>query len=163
MLASKLQEGHPGQDARVVRIAPAGGRMPGGPVLNPVVLLFTTGANPQPIPPHRLVGAYGPGVRPRMAPAAAPDPAPRTRRPHRVLSTRQQQALQQLVQLGAHIDGDFTARELRTAFRTLARRYHPDRHPGTSEFEKAKLARQFATLHDAYRVLLMLDPLKPAA
>jgi hypothetical protein len=128
-----------------------------------VVLLFTTGANPQPIPPHRIFGAYGPGVRPRMAPVGLPASASRPPRPRRVLSARQQQALEQMVHLGAHLGRDFTSRELRTAFRTLARRYHPDRHPGTSEFEKAKLSRQFATLHDAYRVLLMLDPLKPAA
>ena len=43
--------------------------------------------------------------------------------------------------------------DLRGAFRTLARRYHPDRHPNCTPIEKARLSRQFIQLHDAYREL----------
>ncbi|MEP7310829.1 MAG: DnaJ domain-containing protein [Acidobacteriota bacterium] len=59
-----------------------------------------------------------------------------------------------LVALGAHLDASFTARQLRSAFRTLARRYHPDRHPSTSDAERARLARVFAELNDNHRRLL---------
>lgn len=74
-------------------------------------------------------------------------------RPQRTLSSRGRAALDQLNALGAAIGTDFTVQELRQAFRTLARRYHPDRHPGSSAIEKARLSRQFIQLHDAYREL----------
>ena len=43
---------------------------------------------------------------------------------------------------------------LRNAYRTLARRYHPDRHPGCSPADRARLARLFAEATDAYRSLV---------
>jgi hypothetical protein len=43
---------------------------------------------------------------------------------------------------------------LRGAYRTLARRYHPDRHPGCSPTERARLARLFAEATDSYRSLV---------
>ena len=75
-------------------------------------------------------------------------------RPARSLTARQQGALDALVGLGAQLRPDFTARELRTMFRRLAWRYHPDGHPGSSEEEDVSLSRRFAALTAHYRVLL---------
>ncbi len=78
--------------------------------------------------------------------------------PKRILSSRGRAALDQLNALGAAIGADFTVQELRQAFRALARRYHPDRHPNSSAIEKARLSRQFVQLHDAYRELQVGTP-----
>ena len=78
-------------------------------------------------------------------------------RPKRTLSPEQREALNQLIGLGARLDSDFTMPELRSAFRALARTYHPDRHPGTRAGEKARLSTAFVTLRNAY------DTLKTAA
>ena len=89
-----------------------------------------------------------------------PLPSPR---PPRQLTVRQQRALDELVVLGAKLDPDFTARELRSAYRTLARQYHPDRHPFSSHTEKARLARVFAALNQSHRYLLaeLIEPSTP--
>ena len=55
--------------------------------------------------------------------------------------------------LGAVIGPDFTEVELRSAFRALALRYHPDRHPGITEPERARLARLFADASECHRQL----------
>jgi hypothetical protein len=73
--------------------------------------------------------------------------------PRRSLSSREQTALDQRIALGASVGADFTVDQLRSAFRALAPIYHPDRHPGSSESEKARLSMQFVQLHDAYREL----------
>jgi hypothetical protein len=80
-------------------------------------------------------------------------PPPRPARTRRTLSPRQREAFEAFVQLGARIDDDFTEQELRSMFRSLALRYHPDRHPGSSERERANLSVRFAQLHDAYESL----------
>jgi DnaJ-like protein len=82
--------------------------------------------------------------------AAAPPPP---RRPRRSLSAKHQQALEALVALGARIDADFTDDELRRAFRGLALRYHPDRHPASTNGEKVRLSGLFAQACDAYEDL----------
>ncbi|MBN1607431.1 MAG: J domain-containing protein [Polyangiaceae bacterium] len=46
------------------------------------------------------------------------------------------------------------AAEVREAFRRLASRYHPDRHPGASHEEKREMLRKFAELSHAYHVLI---------
>jgi hypothetical protein len=46
------------------------------------------------------------------------------------------------------------AAEVREAFRRLASRYHPDRHPGASHEEKCEMLRKFAELSRAYHVLI---------
>jgi hypothetical protein len=80
-------------------------------------------------------------------------PPPRPPRPSRALSPRQREAFDAFVQLGARINDDFTDAELRSVFRSLALRYHPDRHPGSTDGERAHLSVHFAELHDAYESL----------
>ncbi|MEI6667685.1 MAG: J domain-containing protein [Acidobacteriota bacterium] len=71
-----------------------------------------------------------------------------------MLTLRQQQAYDDLVKYGASLATDFTESELRSAFRVLARMYHPDRHPDCGPAEQDRLSRTFATLADAYRHLM---------
>jgi hypothetical protein len=73
--------------------------------------------------------------------------------PSRRLTSREQRALDALVRLGANLRPDFTAPELRTTFRRLARQYHPDGHPASSDAEKTRLSRLFADLNDHHRLL----------
>lgn len=75
-------------------------------------------------------------------------------RPLRQLAPRQQAALDAIVLLGAHLGTDFTLPELRSAYRVLARTFHPDRHVAASEQEKSRLAAVFTALADNYRCLL---------
>ena len=89
----------------------------------------------------------------RGRPLATPAPPPRLPRPARVLTAAQRAAVRQFVELGADLSDDFTDEELRRAFRALARRWHPDRHPGESPAEHARLARTFAAVMGAYRCL----------
>jgi hypothetical protein len=105
---------------------------------------------------------YGATVAPRWMPGTASHepcvrpfvrPAPPVR-PRRILTPTQQQALEDLVRHGATLGVDFTDGELRSAFRALARRYHPDRHPESEALEQARLSRTFASLTDAYRHLI---------
>jgi hypothetical protein len=104
---------------------------------------------------HFRASAYGSIARPadasRLTVPVMPTLPPR--RPRR-LTKRQRRALDELVGLGADLHADFTDRELRSAYRTLARRYHPDRHPASSETEKARFARVFADLNENHRRLL---------
>jgi hypothetical protein len=76
-----------------------------------------------------------------------------TRVPRRALSTDERRALDELVRLGASLDSHFTAEELRSAFRSLARRYHPDRHPGATASERTRLSTLFSQVHEAYKDL----------
>lgn len=105
--------------------------------------------------------AYGTG-RPhfRQDPAAGQSGSPATLRADvargaaRRLSAAQQNALDCLRARGAAwLSSDFTAPELKRAFRMLAREFHPDRHPGASEAERTALARTFASICDGYREL----------
>ena len=95
-------------------------------------------------PPSRPVpvAAYTPAERP------TPKPAP----PH-TLTPTQQQAYDTFQRLGARLDAAFTRRELRTAFRRLALRYHPDRHPGSGAGETSRLSDAFRQLTAAYEQL----------
>ncbi len=81
-------------------------------------------------------------------------------RPLRRLTASQQRALGDLIRLGANLRPDFTAHELRSAFRTLARCYHPDRHPLASKIEKARFSGLFTDLTNNHQHLLVA--LKPA-
>ena len=98
----------------------------------------------------------GTGARPfDTRSPSSPKTANRVRgaHPSRRLSVLQRFALADLIGLGASLDEHFTAEQLRSAFRTLAHRYHPDRHAHRSEAEQAELAVMFRRLHDAYTLL----------
>lgn len=84
-------------------------------------------------------------------PPAAPQPRPH---PSRRLTAEQREALAALVSLGARLEVTFTARELRSAFKSLARQYHPDRHQGSSAAELARLTRLFAAINAHYQCLM---------
>lgn len=89
----------------------------------------------------------------------APAPTANRRPSHRPLTTAERRAFTELLTLGATLGSDFTSRELRTQFRLLARRYHPDRHPSSSAEEKARLSRLFTELMNNYhRLLAVVDP-----
>jgi hypothetical protein len=91
--------------------------------------------------------------RPRPAthaPTHAQAPSPK--KPAR-LSARDMRSLAALNDLGAGLGNDLSSSSLRRAFRQLARRYHPDRHPGSSTAEQQRLARLFAAATEHYRVL----------
>jgi hypothetical protein len=91
--------------------------------------------------------ATPPAFRVFRAPAAPP-------RSRRRLTALQWRALDSFNRLGAGVSVDFSASELRSTFRRLARRYHPDRHPGASEPERQRLSREFTTLRNSYDTLL---------
>jgi hypothetical protein len=82
-----------------------------------------------------------------------PTSSARLARPHRRLSPRQREAFNAFVQLGASISDDFTDEDLRSMYRSLALRYHPDRHPRSSDSERAHLSVCFSQLTDAYESL----------
>src|SRR5687768_8287297 len=71
----------------------------------------------------------------------------------RTLSTEQRAALDRFVALGARLHSGYTRRELRSAFRSLARTFHPDHHPAISASEKARLSAMFTEVREAYDVL----------
>jgi len=93
---------------------------------------------------------------PHAAPSVASSAPPRNEPPAPVkvdLTVLERRAFDALNALGAGLDDSFTAATLRRAFRTLAHRYHPDRHPGSTAGERERLARFFAEATDHYRLL----------
>ena len=100
------------------------------------------------------VNTAGVRVHLRVETAQAATPQPLAVRPvRRHLSMREQRAFDELEALGGTLTVDFTFDELRSVFRRLARRYHPDRHTGCSAHDKTRLADQFTRARDAYQVL----------
>jgi hypothetical protein len=112
----------------------AAGRWHPGVATRPLLWLEDTGLSARPV-------------------AATPSPVRPEPRPKRLLSSSQRDALEQLTALGARLRADFTREELRSAFRSLARAYHPDHHPGIPASEKARLSAMFASVRSAYVVL----------
>jgi len=89
------------------------------------------------------------------APVALPQPLRTTR----ALTVAEDRALAELTGLGATLRRDFTLAELRSAFRTLARQYHPDTHPQSNPAEAARLSRIFADINAHYHCLqAVVDP-----
>ncbi len=101
----------------------------------------------------RTPSPHAHGFRPAGQRATEEQPAAREPRTRRPLKPVEESALQTLVRLGASLDRSFTARELRSTFRALAQRYHPDRHPTVSDAERMRLGATFAELTHAYGVL----------
>lgn len=52
------------------------------------------------------------------------------------------------------LDGEPSAEDVRAAFRLLARRWHPDRHPQAGEQTRAALCRRFSEIATAYQQLI---------
>jgi hypothetical protein len=102
--------------------------------------------------------------RPRPPQAIPPNPflfspsmaASGTFRPAMRLDAAQREALEGLRALGAQLGACFDEQDLRTTYRLLALRYHPDRHPGANAVEQAHLAHTFASMCDCYQQLLTL-------
>lgn len=63
------------------------------------------------------------------------------------------------------LSGEPTPEAIRAAFRQLALRWHPDRHPDAGELTRAALCRRFAQISSAYRELSSAseEPLARAA
>ena len=85
--------------------------------------------------------------------AAPPPPSSQPVTPVVRLTALEQRALAALNDLGAGLDACLTPATLRRAFRKLARRYHPDSHPGSTAAERQQMGRLFADATDHYRVL----------
>ena len=72
----------------------------------------------------------------------------------RRLSAAQRQALECLRGFGAEsLDDSFEDADVRSAYRALARRFHPDRYPEAGEDEREYLSHAFARIAEAYRQL----------
>ncbi len=80
-----------------------------------------------------------------LEPPAAP--------PARPINEAQRDALDVLRRAGATLGEDFAVDQLKTAFRRLARRLHPDVHPGAGAGELRRLAVTFSNIREAYLVL----------
>ena len=104
----------------------------------PLGFFFSHPGLTAPVPPHANPRRWQAPARPRLR---------RTFMPH------EQRALDYLVGLGANLESDLTMTELRSAFRALAREYHPDRHPGSSQQQRERLAALFRRLRQAYEHL----------
>ncbi len=89
---------------------------------------------------------------PRWPAIAAPAP----RRPDHAFSAEERRAFNRLLDLGARLEANFSADDLRREYRRLAPLYHPDRHRGRTDAEQGSLARTFADLTDRYRCLRAL-------
>ena len=75
------------------------------------------------------------------------------RRPDHVFPDAERRAFNRLLDLGARLEANFSADDLRGEYRRLAQVYHPDRHSGVSTVEQGSLARTFADLTERYRCL----------
>jgi len=107
---------------------------------------------------------YAQTWQPRIEPAATeprmaqpqPQPAPRA---VRVLNDAQRRELDSLRRSGAALGSDFTVAELRREYRKLARRFHPDSHPGCAPSVAESLSREFAAVTSSYqRLLASIEP-----
>jgi hypothetical protein len=102
----------------------------------------------------RAEAVPGPPPVPSDTAWIAETPAPVVQQPPRILMAREGRALRELIALGADLQPGFTAADLRSAFRILARLYHPDRHPEADAEKHARLARTFSEVAEHHRCLL---------
>jgi hypothetical protein len=72
----------------------------------------------------------------------------------RALTADQRLALDALNRCGADLTADFTAEELRSAYRALARSFHPDRHTTNTHVDQTRLARLFGEISKHHKTLL---------
>jgi len=72
----------------------------------------------------------------------------------RHLTSSETQALTILNRLGARLHPDFTHRALRSAYRTLARRLHPDHYANSDSVERTRRSRLFVVATEHHRTLL---------
>ncbi len=110
-------------------------------------------------PPHPFLFGAAPALaraRAVLAFGAAATWFPAPPRPVRALTGAQQQSLDGLNELGAHLTSGFTGQELRRAYRAIAQRVHPDRQHDCGEAERARRARLFVAATAHYRHLLAL-------
>ena len=106
------------------------------------------------VSPDPVLEVRTPPANPRSSPSSV-----KSQPAQRLLSEVQMSALETLRALGAALAQDFTAIELRREYRRLARRIHPDSHPGCSRTESERLSRQFASATASYqRLLAIVDP-----
>ena len=81
-------------------------------------------------------------------------PPPPVEHPRRRLTAAQYDALETLRRAGAKdLRADYLVAELKSAFRRLARQFHPDRHPTADAETRARLTNAFRQVRDAYRAL----------
>jgi hypothetical protein len=114
---------------------------------------------PEPVRSESMPGAASLPSDTAWRPEAA---APAQQRPSRILMARERRALRGLVALGGELEPNFTATDLRHAFRTLARQYHPDRHPQADAETRARLSRAFSEVAEHHRCLLaVVEPVGP--
>lgn len=74
------------------------------------------------------------------------------RRPDHAFPNDERRAFNRLLDLGARLEANFSADDLRREYRRLAQLYHPDRHSGGA-VEQGSLGRTFADLTERYRCL----------
>jgi hypothetical protein len=80
----------------------------------------------------------------------------------RRLTATERAALDLLARASAcALDSSFDSRLLRRAFRTAARRLHPDAHPAAGRAERERLGAAFAAARAAYLTLLPLSHERP--
>jgi hypothetical protein len=94
--------------------------------------------------------AADPSLRPASPRVVRPPTILRGRRP---LTMAERRALDRLLLLGARLDDQFSADDLRREYRKLALRLHPDRHAQAPAGDRAALAEAFARATASYRCL----------
>lgn len=102
------------------------------------------------IPPEAASARPAQQAPPPHVTLPRPTPIVRARR---VLTVKEQRALDRLLLLGARLDDHFSADELRREYRALALRLHPDRHAHAPVADRAVLAEAFARATASYRCL----------
>lgn len=102
------------------------------------------------IPFRRSPVAWAASAYGRPMAGISPEPT----RPTRRRSPAERAALECLRGFGAGLEEACSDEELRSAFRHLALRFHPDRHPEVADADREYLASAFGRITQAYRVLV---------